>query len=126
VEYFTLYFDRGERWYRAHFLTKHHKVKSGISVVFEATPNYLLDPRCAERAASTLPGARIIVLLRDPVERAFSHYLHNRRLGHESLTFAEAIAQEQARTAEARIRPSHFQWRSDGIHTLNGDSMPSS
>jgi hypothetical protein len=102
VEYFTLHFAEGESWYRAHFLTTREKEKAGVRVVFEATPNYLLDPRCAERAAASLPGARIIVLLRDPVERAFSHYQHNRRLNHEPLSFADAIGKEVSRTAAAR------------------------
>ncbi len=100
VEYFTLHFDKGEAWYRAHFPRRAEVEKAGVRVLFEATPNYLFDPRCAERAAAAVPDARIVILLRDPVQRAFSHYQHNRRLGHEPLDFATAIEQEESRTAK--------------------------
>jgi hypothetical protein len=70
-------------------------------VYFEATPDYLFDPRVARRATGLVPEARIIVLLRDPIERAYSHYCHNRRLGTETLSFNEALSRE-----EDRIRPA--------------------
>jgi hypothetical protein len=63
-------------------------------VAFDATPDYLLDQRAAQRAADLLPDARIIALLRDPVQRALSHYNHNLRLGIESRTFEDALEQE--------------------------------
>lgn len=104
VEYFTRFFDRGETWYRAHF----PMVERGGGrprLCFEATPDYLLDPRAARRAAATVPDARIVVLLRDPVERAHSQYRHMRRLGLEPLTsFKEALAAEPDRLAGALER----------------------
>lgn len=100
IRYFTAYFDKGEDWYRAHFpLTIS---ASGVRVAFEASPDYLLDPRCAERAAELVADSRIVVMLRDPVERAFSQYLHNRRLGLEPLSFEEALEREEDRLAPHR------------------------
>jgi hypothetical protein len=49
--------------------------------------------------AELMPQARLIVMLRDPVDRAFSHYQHERALGREMLTFEEAIEMEEERTA---------------------------
>jgi hypothetical protein len=58
-----------------------------------------------ERVATILPEARLIALLRDPVERAYSHYQHNCRTGRENLSFAAAVAAEHERLAgqEERI-----------------------
>jgi len=69
---------------------------------FEATPDYLFDPRAPKRSAALLPDAKCIVMLRDPVERAYSHYHHNVRLGQESLGFREAIEAEDERLAHDR------------------------
>jgi hypothetical protein len=98
TRYFTEYFDKGDDWYRAHF-PLHATSKGRIRVAFEATPDYLLDLRCSERAAGTLGECKVIVLLRDPVERAFSHYLHHRRLGQEPLSFEAALDEEERRLA---------------------------
>lgn len=103
VEYFSTSYGNGEDWYRAHFPLLVRKSTARLlgrpSVSFEATPDYLLDPRAPERAAALLPQAKLIVLLRDPVDRAFSQYHHNVRLGQEELTFEEALNQEPERTA---------------------------
>ncbi len=115
IEYFTINYGRGEAWYRAHFplsLRRQLLAVLGRKVQsFEATPDYLFDPRAPERARALVPNAPLIVLLRDPVERAFSHYHHMVRLGLEELSFAEAIAAEEARLAtdleEMRRDPLH-------------------
>lgn len=98
VGYFTSSYAEDVGWYRAHFpLEARAKLmaKSGQQLLsFEATPDYLLHPLAPARVKALLPDARFVVLLRDPVERAFSHYLHMRRLGFESRTFARAIEEE--------------------------------
>lgn len=104
TEYFSTSFFEGEFWYRAHFpLRARGRILQGASgrpvIPFEATPDYLLDPRAAVRAADLLPEARIIAVLRNPTDRAFSQYLHNRRLGHEPLSFDEALDREPERLA---------------------------
>jgi hypothetical protein len=63
----------------------------------ESSPYYMFHPLAVERLASTLPDAKLILLLRNPVDRAYSHYLHERRLGTEPLSFEEAIAREDER-----------------------------
>ncbi|MDQ3973499.1 MAG: sulfotransferase, partial [Actinomycetota bacterium] len=83
-------------WYRTHF-----PLRAGRHgrVTFEATPHYLFHPLAPARAARLLPDARFVVLLRDPVERAISHYELQTRTGVERLDFAAAIAAEPARLA---------------------------
>ncbi|MFG1604732.1 sulfotransferase family protein [Actinoplanes sp. NPDC049265] len=106
LQFFSLHHGRGERWYRAHFPVRPPGIRS-----FEASPYYLFDPGAAARAAAMLPGSRFVALIRDPAERAYSHYLHSVAYGVESLPFAEALDAEPARLAagghDARRRYSY-------------------
>lgn len=108
VEYFTRHHDRGELWYRQHFALSRHQRAATLRqrrvLAFEATPYYLYAPRCPERAYRLLPKAKLIALLRDPVERAFSDYEHMVRLGFETLSFADAVQAEPARLAPELAR----------------------
>ena len=109
----TYFFDeewaRGERWYRSHFPTDRERARAARSlgydpIAFEASPYYLFHPHAPTRARQVAPDALIVALLRDPVERAFSHY-KERRNHTEDLSFAEALAAETERTGgeEARM-----------------------
>jgi hypothetical protein len=91
TEYFSRRYANGEVWYRGHFPLR----RSGLT--FEATPDYLFHPRAPERAAATVPDARIVVLLREPIERAISHWQHMTRLGFETRSFSDALAIESER-----------------------------
>jgi hypothetical protein len=91
VSFFDRHYARGERWYRAHFPVRRR------AAIGEASPSYLLHPLAPERVVRLLPGARLIALLRNPVDRAFSHYQHEVALGREQLSFEDAIAAEDAR-----------------------------
>lgn len=91
VSFFDRHYARGERWYRAHMPVR----RSGM--VGEASPSYLFHPLAAERVAEMLPHARLIALLRNPVDRAFSHYQHEVALGREQLPFEDALAREDER-----------------------------
>ncbi|MBI2955804.1 MAG: sulfotransferase domain-containing protein [Acidobacteria bacterium] len=109
IHFFNQHYGRGVGWYRAHFPTvayktvvearQRHRMLTG-----EATPYYLFDPRAPRRIRTLLPAAKLIVLLRDPVERAYSHYQHSCLLGQESLSFEEAIAREPERLRGERER----------------------
>ncbi len=95
VHFFDNEFHRGTDWYRAHF----QRCKGAGILSGESTPYYLFHPLAAERAADVLPDCRLIVLLRNPVDRAFSHHNHERALGFEGLDFEAAIAVEPQRLA---------------------------
>jgi Sulfotransferase domain len=95
-------FHRGTRWYRSHFPTgayRRLRERGGRVAVGEASPYYLFHPLAAERAAELVPDTKVIVLLRDPVERAFSHYKERVRHGAEPLGFEEALEREPERLA---------------------------
>jgi Sulfotransferase domain len=106
VSFFDRHYARGERWYRAHMPVR----RSGI--VGEASPSYLFHPLAPERVAHMLPDVRLIALLRDPVDRAFSHYQHEVALGREQLSFEEALAREDERMSSELERmladPTYF------------------
>lgn len=100
VHYFDLNYARGPGWYRAHFPLPAELAGAGQgaghrALTGEASPYYLFHPHAAGRIAATLPEARIIVLLREPVARAFSHYQHSLRKGEEELPFAAALERER-------------------------------
>ena len=65
----------------------------------EASTSYLDHPAVPDRAADLVPEAKIVAVLRDPAERALSHYFHNRRKGREPLAILDAFAAEEERLA---------------------------
>ena len=101
IRFFYREYAQGENWYRAHFplvLRKHWTaLRYGEFATGEADPSYLLYPHAASRAHALLPHAKLIAILRDPVDRAYSQYRHKVRKGFESLSFEEAIEQEPER-----------------------------
>lgn len=106
VHWFDVAFDKPESWYRANFPTASRRrvaaARLGHPVVTgEASPYYLFHPEVPARAAAVLPDARIIVVLRDPVGRAWSHYHHERVRGFEDLDFEAALDAEGGRLAGA-------------------------
>lgn len=95
-------FHRGLDWYRSHF-----EEARPDQVLGEKTPDYLHRPDAVERMATLIPDARLIAILRNPVDRAYSHYWHMRSGGLERLAFAEAIAAEPARLKRSRHDAMH-------------------
>jgi sulfotransferase family protein len=92
----------GEGWYRAHFPLRAEMGAGRLA--FEASPLYLLHPLAAERIAALLPRAKLVVILRNPTDRALSHYFHNLRNNRlrqfrEELPPGAAMAAEEARLA---------------------------
>jgi hypothetical protein len=103
VHFFDNDFDRGTDWYRSHFpLSRRHRLRLMLGrrvLASDATPYYLFHPLAASRCRALLPEARIIIMLRDPVDRAYSHYHHQVRHGHEFFSFEQAIDAEPSRLA---------------------------
>jgi hypothetical protein len=98
TEYFSGRYGEGIDWYRAHFPRRSELAgRNGSRKTFEATPDYMLDPRAAGRAAQLVKEAKIVALLRNPAERAYSHYRHMVRLGFENLEFEAALDAEKPR-----------------------------
>jgi hypothetical protein len=103
INFFSLHFERGVDWYRRQ-LGLGVPRDDGADVHGEASPFYLLHPDAPSRARAVAPEARIIVLLREPVARTWSHLQHARRMGHETLAVEDALAAEDERLAAERER----------------------
>jgi hypothetical protein len=110
VHYFDTGYLHGRGWYQAHFpleaAARRVQRRTGIRPrTFESSPYYLFHPLAAQRIAADLPGVRIIVLLRDPVERAYSAHAHELARGYETEPFERALELEDERIAgeEQRI-----------------------
>jgi hypothetical protein len=102
VHFFDQAYGRGAGWYRSNFPLRlgqgiAGRVRGTKALTGEASPYYIFHPHAARRAARLVPRARILVLVRNPVDRAHSHYHHEFRLGAETLPFAEALETEARR-----------------------------
>jgi Sulfotransferase domain len=97
IHYFDLHHARGLRWYRGRFPFAHRLRPPALTI--DASPYYLPHPLAPARAYRLLPDVKLVALLRNPVERAFSHYQHEVRDGRESLSFPEALERETERLA---------------------------
>jgi hypothetical protein len=92
-------YEKGELWYRSHFSLSKDLNAGDISL--EATPMYLFHSLVPGRIRALIPKCKIIILLRDPVERAISHYFHVARHGFETLPIEQAMQAEQDRLKNA-------------------------
>lgn len=88
-------FRRGLRYYTGHFPLRRPATSTGITG--EGSPYYIFHPLAVQRIAAALPEAKLVVLLRDPAERAFSAYKQELKRGFETLPFAEALDAEARR-----------------------------
>ncbi len=102
VHWFDTGFGRSEAWYRSNFPSE--RVRSAAArrlgyepVVGEGSPYYMFHPFAPARIASVLPDPRLLVVLRDPVERAWSQYHHEVAKGFEDLPFEAALEAEERR-----------------------------
>jgi len=89
LHFFDVNFSKGLDWYKSQF--SHDKVTG------EASPYYIFHPHCPKRIFEIIPTVKIIAILRNPIDRAYSHYWHEVRLGKEKLSFEKAIESENAR-----------------------------
>ena len=110
LHFFDTLYEEGVEWYRQCFPPP--RLKDGRQTVTgEATPYYLYHPHAARRMAEVVPQARLIALLRNPVDRAYSDYHHLVRSGREHLAFEEAIEAEEERLrgeSEKMLEDEHY------------------
>jgi hypothetical protein len=93
LHFFDNKFAEGVGWYRRCF-SESERADGQRTITGEASPSYLFDPQVPERMARVVPEARLIVLLRNPVDRAYSHYQMEVRRGKEARSFEEATEEE--------------------------------
>jgi hypothetical protein len=100
VRYFDLNYARGWNWYLGHFplrWTAQAHTRGATPVAFEASGYYLFHPFAAQRIAKDLPEAKLVAMLRDPVERAYSAWKHETARGYEWEPFERALELETER-----------------------------
>lgn len=96
IHYYNIYFEKGIKWYIAHF-----PLKSDQYITGEASPDYMFHPLSAKRIQQLNPDIKLIVLLRNPIERAYSAYQMNKRMGIDQReTFEDAVHYELQRSKE--------------------------
>lgn len=95
VHFFDVHYHLGVDWYKTQFQGKGGRWR----VVGDKSPYYLYHPLVPKRAHSLLPKAKLIVLLRNPIDRAYSQYWMNKRKNQENLSFLDAIKAEKERLA---------------------------
>ena len=94
IHFFELNFERGLEWYSKQ-LTR--SVAGDKVLLWEMTPYYIYHPLVAERVYKCCPNVKLIVMLRNPVKRAWMHYHLEVAIGCEKLDFEKAIASEPER-----------------------------
>ena len=96
IHYFDDNFDKGEAWYQACFFEK----PTPDYITGDKSPYYLFHPLVAKRVYDLYPHIKLIIVLRNPIDRAYSHYWFNVRLGNEPLkSFEKALSAETERLA---------------------------
>jgi len=100
VRYFNNHFEKGVDWYKAHFPTNRHQDRvtrrnGSRFLTGEGEPSYLPNPVVPERVLDLVPDVRLIVMLRNPVERAYSHYQHRFTRNREQRSFEEVCATDK-------------------------------
>ncbi|MEW6585077.1 MAG: sulfotransferase [Nitrospirota bacterium] len=106
VGFFDRYYEKSLKWYRAQFPSAFSKyylkfIGKQRFITGEASTGYVLNPHALERIFKITPRAKLILLLRNPVDRAYSHYQHTLRIGMEDLSFDAAIEKEDERIGDA-------------------------
>jgi hypothetical protein len=102
VHFFDIGYHEGLSWYRSHFPLRARKryrerMRGRLFRTGEASPYYMFHPHALRRIAAALPHVKLIAILRNPIDRAYSQYHHEVRGGHERLPFEEAIDREPER-----------------------------
>ena len=90
VHFFDLLYEEGVEWYRQCFLPPRQK-DGRKTITGDGTPSYLFHPHASERMAGVIPEARLIALLRNPVDRSYSAYHHRAKHKDEIETFEESV-----------------------------------
>src|SRR5579872_7315495 len=96
LHFFDIDFNKGIEWYRSNFPDEIIKHDKGL-ITGEATPYYIFHPLVPKRIFEFAPKIKLIILLRNPVDRAYSHYHHEVNLSVEKLSFEEALKAESGR-----------------------------
>jgi hypothetical protein len=108
VRFFDHKYNRGLTWYKSHFpLIPRARLAArgaGKPSAFEGSPNYMFHPLAPGRIHRDLPDVKLLVMIRDPVERAYSAHAHQVGFGFETESFERALELEESRVAGEAAR----------------------
>jgi len=104
VHYFDTGYGHGLGWYQGHFPLRARaalarRATGDVPLTFESSPYYMFHPLAPERISHDLPEVKLLVLVRDPVERAYSAHAHELARGYETEPFERALELEDQRLA---------------------------
>jgi hypothetical protein len=104
IHYFDTGYDHGLGWYQGHFPLRAHaalvrRTSGEVPLTYESSPYYMFHPLAAQRISRDLPEVKLLVLVRDPVERAYSAHAHELGRGFETEPFERALELEDQRLA---------------------------
>jgi len=105
TRFFDKNFDRGLAWYASHY-----KRAVGGRVVGEVAPTYFASPQARERIARMIPGAKIVCIFRNPVERVVSLYRLKRAYGWIHWTFEDALVRDPELMESSRYADHLKSW----------------
>ncbi len=98
TNYFNFHLGRGPDWYHSHF-----KTGKLNGLIGEVNANYMMEPEILSKEIFNYnPDAKLIFILRHPIQRAWSHYWHNREKGREPLSFVPALEKEMERIQKSK------------------------
>lgn len=139
IHFFNRRFHLGADWYRRFFPTSlaqtWRRLAAGAALTGEATPTYLVVPKVALRVRQVVPNAKLIAILRNPADRAYSLYQHYLRMGIERRSFETAIDEAEANPTpipNGYLRGGHYadhlnrwfeQFPRERVHVLTSDDL---
>lgn len=106
-------YKRGYEWYAEQFSKNKDEKTFSIG---EVDPDYMFFPDASLRIKSMIDNPKIVIILREPLSRAYSHYLMTLRRGYETLSFSDALAVEEKRCLQSGFNLSHFSYIRRGLY----------
>lgn len=122
IDFFDRLYERGTNWYRVRFPSKtrkffQEKLFGKTILTGEATPRYVFHPNALQRIKKSIPDGKFIILLRNPIDRAYSHHNMNLHNGHEHRNFGDAIESEVERISgryrKMELNSNYYSWDFD-------------
>ena len=104
--YITENYNNGLQWYEKNYFNKADK-----KIIADFTPSYFFDKNAPKRIYESLGrNMKFLVILRNPVDRAYSHYLHSKRDDHESENFEKSLELEVGRLEKYKDQSDYLSY----------------
>ncbi|MEM9273581.1 MAG: sulfotransferase domain-containing protein [Cyanobacteria bacterium P01_F01_bin.143] len=120
LHFFTLNFAKGLDWYLSQFDARRENEHGQELITGEASPSYLVYEETPSRILSMFPHAKIIVLLRNPTDRAISHYYHQvNRVKNENRTIEQAFSAAEIEKFQEKPISATFNYIENGLYSIH-------